>query len=241
VDRSIAGPEVFTATNVLGTQSLLESARRHGVRSFVQVSTDEVYGSLGPEEPAFTERSPIQPSSPYSASKASADLMCRAYYETYGMPVTVTRCSNNYGPYQYPEKLIPSFIRHALAGRPVPLYGDGMNVRDWLHVEDHCRAVALVLDRGEPGRVYNVGGDNERTNLEITQLILDHLGESRDLISFVTDRLGHDRRYAIDSSRLRTELGWRPGHTFETGIRETMDWYTANLDWVSRVMSEAPG
>ncbi|WP_047864308.1 dTDP-glucose 4,6-dehydratase [Rubrobacter aplysinae] len=241
VDRSIAGPEVFTATNVMGTQNLLEAARRHGVESFVQVSTDEVYGSLAPEEPAFTEESRIEPNSPYSASKASADLLCRAYHETYGMPITVTRCSNNYGPYQYPEKLIPSFIRHALADRPVPLYGDGMNVRDWLHVEDHCRAIALVLDRGEPGRIYNVGGDNERTNLEITELILEHLGKSWDLISFVTDRLGHDRRYAIDSARIQTELGWRPEHTFETGIRQTIDWYTENLDWASRVMSEAAG
>jgi dTDP-glucose 4,6-dehydratase len=241
VDRSIAGPEVFTATNVLGTQNLLEAARRHEIRSFVQVSTDEVYGSLGPEDPAFTEESPIEPNSPYSASKASADLLCRAYHETYGMPITITRCSNNYGPYQYPEKLIPSFIRHALADNPVPLYGDGMNVRDWLHVEDHCRAIALVLDQGEPGRVYNVGGDNERTNLEITELILEHLGKSRDLISFVTDRLGHDRRYAIDSARLQTELGWMPTHTFETGIRETIDWYTDNLSWVSRIMSEATG
>jgi len=239
VDRSIAGPEVFTATNVLGAQNLLEAARRYGVQSFVQVSTDEVYGSLAPREPAFTERSPIQPNSPYSASKAAADLLCRAYHETYGMPVAVTRCSNNYGPYQYPEKLIPSFIRHALADSPVPLYGDGMNVRDWLHVEDHCRAVELVLDRGEPGRVYNVGGDNERTNLEITELILEHLGRSRDLISFVTDRPGHDRRYAIDSARIQEELGWRPGHTFETGIRGTIDWYAGNLDWASRVMSEA--
>jgi dTDP-glucose 4,6-dehydratase len=239
VDRSIAGPEVFTTTNVLGTQNLLESARRHGVESFVQVSTDEVYGSLEPREPAFTEESPIEPNSPYSASKASADLLCRAYHETYGMPITVTRCSNNYGPYQYPEKLIPSFIRHVLADRPVPLYGDGMNVRDWLHVEDHCRAVALVMDWGEPGRVYNVGGDNERTNLEITELILEYLGKSRDLISFVTDRLGHDRRYAIDSTRLQTELGWSPAHTFETGIRQTIDWYTENLDWAFRVTSEA--
>ncbi|CAN5190509.1 dTDP-glucose 4,6-dehydratase [soil metagenome] len=241
VDRSIAGPEVFTATNVLGTQNLLEAARRHGIESFVQVSTDEVYGSLGPEEPAFTEESPIEPNSPYSASKASADLLCRAYHETYGMPITITRCSNNYGPYQYPEKLIPSFIRHALADNPVPLYGDGMNVRDWLHVEDHCRAIALVLEKGEPGKVYNVGGDNERTNLEITELILEHLGKPRDLISFVTDRLGHDRRYAIDSARLQTELGWMPIHTFETGIRETIDWYTDNLSWVSRIMSEATG
>lgn len=241
VDRSIAGPGVFTATNVFGAQNLLEAARRHGTESFVQVSTDEVYGSLGPEDPAFTERSPIEPNSPYAASKASADLLCRAYHETYGLPVKITRCSNNYGPYQYPEKLIPSFIRHAVADRPVPLYGDGMNVRDWLHVEDHCRAVALVLDRGEPGRVYNVGGNNERTNLEITELILDHLGKPRDLISFVTDRLGHDRRYAIDSTRLWDELGWRPRHTFETGIRQTIDWYTENLDWAEKVAADPAG
>jgi dTDP-glucose 4,6-dehydratase len=235
VDRSIAGPRVFVETNVLGTQNLLEAARRHGVERFLQISTDEVYGSLGPDDPPFTEESPLEPNSPYSASKASADLLCRAYHETYGMPVMVTRCSNNYGSYQYPEKLIPSFIRHALEERPVPLYGDGLNVRDWLHVEDHCRAVALVLEKGEPGGIYNVGGDNERTNLETTRLILAQLGKSEDLISFVTDRFGHDRRYAIDSTRLQRELGWRPTHTFEDGIRETIDWYVDNREWASRV------
>jgi len=236
VDRSIAGPRVFVETNVTGTQNLLEAARRHGVERFVQVSTDEVYGSLGPEDPAFTEESPLLPNSPYAASKASADLLCRAYHETFGTPTVVTRCSNNYGPYQYPEKLIPFFIvRHALLDRPVPLYGDGMNVRDWLHVEDHCRAVALALDGGEPGRLYNVGGDNERTNLEITRLILDALGKPRDLISFVADRPGHDRRYATDSTRLQKELGWRTEHSFEEGIRETVEWYTENTEWVSRI------
>ena len=239
VDRSIAGPRVFVETNVLGTQNLLEAARRHGVSRFVQVSTDEVYGSLGPDDPPFTEKSPLEPNSPYSASKASADLLCRAYHETFGTPVLVTRCSNNYGPYQYPEKLIPSFIRHAMADEPVPLYGDGMNVRDWLHVEDHCRAVALVMDKGEAGDVYNVGGSNEHTNLEITKLILDALGKPETLISYVTDRLGHDRRYAIDSSHIRSSLGWKPEHGFEGGIRRTIEWYIENVDWASKVMSAA--
>lgn len=237
VDRSIAGPRVFVETNVLGTQNLLEAARRHGVGHFVQVSTDEVYGSLGPDDPPFTEESPLEPNSPYSASKASADLLCRSYYETYGMNVTTTRCSNNYGPYQYPEKLIPSFVRHALEEKPVPLYGDGMNVRDWLHVEDHCRAVARVLDDGEAGSVYNVGGGNEHTNLEITKLVLDHLGKPEGLISFVTDRLGHDRRYAIDSTRLQKNLGWQPEHDFENSLRETVDWYAENTDWTRKVLA----
>ena len=235
VDRSIAGPRVFVETNVLGTQNLLEAARRHGVGRFVQVSTDEVYGSLKPDDAPFTEESPLAPNSPYAASKASADLLCRAYYETYGMPVIVTRCSNNYGPYQFPEKLIPSFIRNAMRDRPVPLYGDGLNVRDWLHVEDHCRAVALVLEKGSPGEIYNIGGGNERTNLEITRLILGELGKGDDLISYVTDRLGHDRRYAIDSSYLQETLGWRPNHTFETGIHKTIEWYTDNTEWAFKV------
>ncbi len=237
VDRSIAGPRVFVETNVLGAQNLLEAARRHDVERFVQVSTDEVYGSLGPDGPPFTEKSPLEPNSPYSASKASADLLCRSYYETYGMGVMITRCSNNYGPYQYPEKLIPFFIRHALDGEPVPLYGDGMNIRDWLHVEDHCRAVGRVMDDGEAGGVYNVGGSNEHTNLEITKLVLEHLGKSEDLISFVTDRLGHDRRYAIDSTRLQENLGWNPKHDFEIGVRETIDWYVENPDWTRRVLA----
>ena len=241
VDRSIAGPRVFVETNVLGTQNLLEAARRHDVGRFVQVSTDEVYGSLGPEDLPFTEKSPLEPNSPYSASKASADLMCRAYHETYGMNVMTTRCSNNYGPYQYPEKLIPVLIRHALEERPVPLYGDGMNVRDWLHVEDHCRAVARVLDDGEAGGIYNVGGSNEHTNLEITKLILGHLEKSEDLISYVTDRPGHDRRYAIDSSHLQDTLGWQPRHDFEDGIRRTIDWYVENSEWTRRVLSSAAG
>lgn len=235
VDRSIIGPGVFVEANVLGTQNLLEAARRRGVERFVQVSTDEVYGTLGPEEPAFTEESPLAPNSPYAASKASADLFCRAYHETYGMPVMVTRCSNNYGPYQHPEKLIPSFIHHALHDRPVPLYGDGMNVRDWLHVEDHCCAVKRVLDEGVPGRIYNVGGDNERPNLETTRLILGYLSKPESLISYVPDRLGHDRRYAIDSSLLQKELGWCPAHTFEESLRRTVDWYLDSREWVSEV------
>jgi len=235
VDRSIAGPRVFLETNVLGTQNLLEAARRHGVGRFVQVSTDEVYGSLGPHDPPFTEESPLAPNSPYAASKASADLLCRAYHETYGMPVIVTRCSNNYGPYQFPEKLIPSFIHNAFHDRPVPLCGDGLNVRDWLHVEDHCSAVALVLEKGVPGEVYNIGGENEHTNLEITRLILKELGKPEALISYVIDRPGHDRRYAIDSSYLRASLGWRPEHTFEAGIRRTIDWYTNNTEWAFKI------
>ena len=237
VDRSIVGPRVFVETNVLGTQNLLEAARRHEVGRFVQVSTDEVYGSLEPDDPPFTEESPLAPNSPYAASKASADLLCRAYHETYGMPLIVTRCSNNYGPYQFPEKLIPSFIHNAMHDRPVPLYGDGLNVRDWLHVEDHCRAVALVLSKGDDGEIYNIGGGNESTNLEITKLILRELGKDEDLISYVTDRPGHDRRYAIDSSYLQRTLGWRPVHTFETGIRQTIEWYKNNTDWAFKVTS----
>jgi dTDP-glucose 4,6-dehydratase len=235
VDRSIVGPRVFVETNVLGTQTLLETARRHGVKRFLQVSTDEVYGSLEPDDLPFTEKSPLLANSPYAASKASADLLCRAYQETYGMPVIVTRCSNNYGAYQFPEKLIPSFIRNALRDRPVPLYGDGLNVRDWLHVDDHCRAVALVLEKGTPGEIYNIGGGNERTNLQITELILEILGKPKSLISYVTDRPGHDRRYAIDSSHLQASLGWRPEHTFEAGIRRTIEWYTENMEWAFKV------
>lgn len=235
VDRSIVGPGAFVEANVRGTQNLLDAARRREVGRFVQVSTDEVYGSLAPEESAFTEENPLAPNSPYAASKASADLFCRAYHETYGMPVMVTRCSNNYGPYQYPEKLIPSFIHHALRDKPVPLYGDGMNVRDWLHVDDHCSAVELVLHEGTPGRVYNIGGENEHPNIETTRLILEYLGKPESLISYVTDRLGHDRRYAIDSSLLRRELGWKPSRTFEEGLRETVEWYLNNQAWASEV------
>lgn len=246
VDRSITDPDVFVHTNVLGTQNLLEAAYRHGLRResgpirFVQVSTDEVYGSLGPEG-YFTEETPLSPNSPYSASKAGADMLCRAYFHTYGLPVMITRCSNNYGPYQHPEKLIPLFIMNALQNKPVPVYGDGQNVRDWLHVEDHCQAIDLVLHKGKSGEVYNVGGHNERRNLEITKLILKELGKGEDLIKYVEDRLGHDRRYAIDATKLRTELGWKPVHNFESGIHQTIRWYLDNKSWLEAVTSHTKG
>jgi dTDP-glucose 4,6-dehydratase len=238
VDRSIDGPREFIDTNVVGTQTLLEAARRAGVERFVQVSTDEVYGSLGPSG-AFTETHPLQPNSPYAASKAAADLVCRAYHRTFGLPVLVTRCSNNYGPYQFPEKLIPLMIANALEDRPLPVYGDGRNVRDWLHVEDHCAAVDLVLRRGEPGGVYNVGGGNERENIALVRLLLELLGRDESLIAFVKDRPGHDRRYAIDATRLREELGWTPARTFEQGIRDTVQWYLDHRTWWEEVRSGA--
>ncbi len=236
VDRSIDGPRLFLETNILGTQTLLEAARRAGVDRFLQVSTDEVYGSLGPEG-RFTEESPLQANSPYAASKAAADLICRAYFHTYGMPVLVTRCSNNYGPYQFPEKLIPLMIANALAGESLPIYGDGRNVRDWLYVEDHCRALDLVLRRAEPGSVYNIGGDNEMENIRIVKLLLELLDRDESLITFVKDRPGHDRRYAIDAAKLRDDLGWEPAHTFEQGIRETVQWYLDNRQWWERIRS----
>lgn len=224
VDRSIADPGVFVRTNVLGTQVLLEAARRHGVRRFLQISTDEVYGSLG-STGYFTEETALAANSPYSASKAGADLLVRAYHETFGLPTLITRCSNNYGPYQHDEKLIPTLIRKALSDEPLPLYGDGQNVRDWLYVEDHCRAIDTVLHTGRVGEVYNVGGHNEWRNLDIAKLILAHLGKPESLITFVQDRLGHDRRYAIDASKMERELGWRPQVRFEEGIVSTVDWY----------------
>jgi dTDP-glucose 4,6-dehydratase len=230
VDRSISDPGVFVRTNVEGTLVLLEAARRHGIKRFVQIGTDEVYGSLGPTG-LFTEETPIQPNSPYSASKASADLMARAYHETFGLPVMITRCSNNYGPYHFPEKLIPLFITNLLNDEQVPVYGDGLNVRDWLHVEDHCAAILLVLEKGVPGEVYNIGGNNEKTNLEITKLVLEKLGKGEDMIKYVQDRPGHDRRYAIDASKIRRELGWEPKYTFDTGIVQTIDWYLNNRGW----------
>jgi dTDP-glucose 4,6-dehydratase len=236
VDRSIEDAGAFIRTNVEGTRVLLEAARHSGVERFVQVSTDEVYGSLGPEG-YFTEDSPLNPSSPYSASKAAADLLVLAYRRTYGLPVIVTRCSNNYGPYQFPEKLIPLMITNALEDRPLPVYGDGLNVRDWIHVRDHCAALDLVLHRGEPGRIYNIGGGNEKTNLEIVRLILSALGKPESLITFVADRPGHDRRYAIDCARLRRELGWRPAVTFERGLRETVAWYRENRNWWEKIKS----
>jgi dTDP-glucose 4,6-dehydratase len=230
VDRSIDSPENFIHTNIVGTSNLLNAARRHGVRRFLQVSTDEVYGSLGPEG-RFTESSPIQPSSPYSSSKASADLLALAHHHTYKQEVMITRCSNNYGPYQYPEKLIPLMITNALNDQPLPVYGDGLNVRDWIHVEDHCSAVFAVLLQGEPGQVYNIGGDGEMKNIDVVKSILAHLRKPESLISFVKDRPGHDRRYAIDSSKIHHALGWKPRHRPEQGIRETVEWYLANRAW----------
>ena len=230
VDRSISGPAAFVNTNVLGTATLLDCARRHQVRRFLQVSTDEVYGSLGPEG-KFTEESPMQPSSPYSASKASADLIALAHHHTYGQEVVITRCSNNYGPYQFPEKLIPLMILNALSDKPLPVYGDGLNVRDWIHVEDHCAAIVSALLNGKAGEIYNVGSDGEMRNIDVVKMILAHLGKPESLIKYVTDRLGHDRRYAIDSSKAHRELQWKPQHRHEQGIRETIDWYVRNRAW----------
>ena len=230
VDRSITSPENFIHTNIVGTCNLLDAARRHGVKRFVQVSTDEVYGSLE-QNGKFTEQSPINPSSPYSASKAAADLLVLAAHKTYGQDVVVTRCSNNFGPYQYPEKLIPLAILRVLAGKPVPVYGDGLNVRDWIYVEDHCAAVFDVLMQGRAGEVYNVGADSERKNLDLVRTILAHLGKGEELIEFVRDRPGHDRRYAIDSTKIRSEIGWKPLHNLERGLAETIDWYRENGTW----------
>lgn len=235
VDRSIQDPEIFIKTNVLGTQTLLEASRREGIERFIQISTDEVYGSA--ETGYFTEETPLAPNSPYSASKAAADLMVRAYHGTYGLPVNITRCSNNYGPYQFPEKLIPLMITNALEDCPLPVYGDGMNVRDWLHVEDHCSAIDLVLHHGREGEVYNIGGNNERRNIDIVRLILRELGKDESLIRFVEDRPGHDRRYAIDATRIRNELGWKPRYSFREGIRETIKWYIRNRKWWENIKS----
>lgn len=230
VDRSINDPQNFIHTNVVGTSILLNSARTHGVQRFVQVSTDEVYGSLG-ETGRFTEQSPLEPSSPYSASKAGADLLALACHTTFGQDVVVTRCSNNYGPYQFPEKLIPLMIVKATRDEPLPVYGDGRNVRDWIHVEDHCAGVVTALFEGKGGAVYNFGGNSEMVNIEVVKLILDKLGKPHSLISFVTDRLGHDRRYAIDSSFAQRELNWKPLRNFKEGLESTIDWYLTNRDW----------
>lgn len=252
VDRSITEPEVFLTTNVLGTQALLDAAKaywkiepdnkysrdyREGVR-YLQVSTDEVYGALG-KTGMFTETTPLSPNSPYSASKASADLMVRAYHQTFGLPVNITRCSNNYGPYQFPEKLIPLMIHNAENDKALPVYGDGMQIRDWLHVKDHCAAIWTVLKKGKIGEVYNVGGNNEKANIEIVKLILQSLGKGEDLITYVQDRPGHDRRYAIDNTKITTELGWKPQYTFEQGIAETIDWYQNHREWLERIVSGA--
>jgi dTDP-glucose 4,6-dehydratase len=230
VDRSINSPQNFIHTNVVGASVLLDCARRHGVKRFVQISTDEVYGSLGPEG-KFTETTPLAPSSPYSASKAGADLLALACHHTYGQEVIVTRCSNNYGPYQFPEKLIPLMIVNALNDKPLPVYGDGLNVRDWIHVEDHCAGIVAALLEGKPGEVYNFGGEGEMANIDVVKLILDKLGKPHSLITYVKDRPGHDRRYAIDASKAHEELNWRPLHRPEQGIPETVDWYVANRAW----------
>ena len=256
VDRSIEGPTEFVQTNVVGTFSLLEEARAHwaGLPAaerdafrFLHVSTDEVYGSLGADDPAFSETTPYAPNSPYAASKAASDHLVRAYRHTYGLPTLTTNCLNNYGPYQFPEKLIPLVIHNALAGKPLPVYGDGRNVRDWLYVLDHCAAVRLALDKGRPGETYNIGGNSERTNIDVVQQIcgmLDRLqprgqGRYADLIEFVKDRPGHDRRYAIDSAKIRSELGWRPQESFESGLEKTVRWYLANCAWTHEVTSGA--
>lgn len=234
VDRSITGPEIFIDTNVQGTLNLLQASKEADIQRFLQVSTDEVYGTLG-KDGYFYETTPLAPNSPYSASKASADLLVRAYYETYKMPVLNTRCSNNYGPYQYPEKLIPFFISKLLKNEKVPVYGDGLNVRDWLYVYDHCSAIDVVLHKGRVGEVYNIGGHNEKTNLEITKIILQAMGKDESSIEYVQDRLGHDRRYAIDNHKIQTELGWQPSLTFEEGIKLTIDWYLKNQDWIKSI------
>ena len=234
VDRSITGPEIFIETNVQGTLNLLQASKELGIDRYLQVSTDEVYGTLG-KTGYFYETTPLAPNSPYSASKASADMLVRAYFETYKMPVLTTRCSNNYGPYQYPEKLIPFFISQLLKGKKVPVYGDGLNVRDWLYVYDHCRAIDTVLHKGKVGEVYNVGGHNEKTNMEITRLILSAMGKDESSIEYVQDRLGHDRRYAISNDKIQSELGWSPSLTFEEGIKITIDWYLNNQDWMKSI------
>ncbi len=236
VDRSIMDSSPFIKTNIEGTQVLLDAAREHGVGRFLQVSTDEVYGSLGTTG-KFTEETPIEPNSPYSASKAASDLLCRAYHHTHGLPVMITRCSNNYGPFQFPEKLVPLLITNALENREIPVYGDGLNVRDWIHTEDHCRALVSVIQKGKPGGVYNVGADNEKTNLELVKSILDIMGKPHSLIQFVTDRPGHDRRYAVDNSKIESETGWKPGISFEEGLRQTVQWYIQNESWWRRIKS----
>lgn len=234
VDRSIAAPDVFITTNVQGTQKLLAAALDAGVRRFLQISTDEVYGALGADG-LFTEHTPLQPNSPYSASKAAADLLVRAYHQTYGMTTVITRCSNNYGPYQFPEKMIPLMFHNATRNEPLPVYGDGLQVRDWIHVDDHCRGIWAAFQHGQAGRVYNLGGNSERTNLQVIREILKFLGKPESLISFVRDRPGHDRRYAIDASRAATELNWQPQISFEVGLRRTLEWYRENHQWVNAV------
>lgn len=250
VDRSIEEPEIFLTTNVIGTQILLDVAKRHwkvnpedkyctkyksGVK-FLQVSTDEVYGALS-ETGMFLEAMPLMPNSPYSASKASADMIVRAYHKTYGMPVNITRCSNNYGPYQFPEKLIPLMINNCIKEKDLPVYGDGMQIRDWLHVSDHCSAIDMVLHNGADGEVYNIGGNNEKANIEIVKLVIETLGKSENLIRYVKDRPGHDRRYAVNNTKISTQLGWSPAYTFEQGMKETIEWYLNNAEWIENIVS----
>jgi len=250
VDRSIVDPDIFLTTNIIGTEVLLDEAKRawkihpddkyskeykEGVR-FHQVSTDEVYGALG-KEGLFVETMPLLPNSPYSASKASADLIVRSYHETFGLPVTTSRCSNNYGPYQFPEKLIPLMINNCINEKNLPVYGDGMQIRDWLHVTDHCMAIDVILEKGKIGEVYNIGGNNEKANIEIVKLIIKTIGKSEDLITYVKDRPGHDRRYAIDNTKITSQLGWKPSYTFEQGMKETIQWYLDNQKWIERVVS----
>lgn len=234
VDNSIKNPSIFVETNVQGTLNLLQASLNAGVEKFLQVSTDEVYGTLG-KTGYFYETTPLAPNSPYSASKAGADMLVRAYHETYGMFTLNTRCSNNYGPYQFPEKLIPFFISKLLKGEEVPVYGDGLNVRDWLYVYDHCEAIDIVLHKGKSGEIYNIGGHNEKTNIEITKLILSAMGKDENSIEYVQDRLGHDRRYAISNDKITSELGWAPSITFEEGIKLTIDWYLNNQEWIENV------
>ena len=239
VDRSIENPAIFLETNVMGTQVLLDACRKYGIKRYHQVSTDEVYGDLPLDRPDlfFTEQTPLHTSSPYSASKASADLLCNAYHRTYGLPITISRCSNNYGPYQFPEKLIPLMIANCEAEKPLPVYGEGLNVRDWLYVDDHCSAIDLILQGGKEGQVYNVGGHNEKRNIDIVKLIVAATGKSEDLITYVADRKGHDRRYAIDPTFIHNELGWLPETKFENGIEQTIRWYMDHKPWWQNILS----
>ncbi len=236
VDRSISGSEIFYRTNVIGTNVLLEASRKFEVEKFIQISTDEVYGSLG-KEGLFTEETPLSPNSPYSSSKAAADMMVLSFHHTYGLPAVVTRCSNNYGSFQFPEKLIPLMIINSMHDKKLPVYGDGLNVRDWIYVADHNKAVEIVLEFGKEGEVYNIGAGNEMPNIKIVELILQHLGKSKDLIQYVKDRPGHDRRYAIDSTKIQKKLGWNPEYSFEKAIKDTVDWYIKNEDWWKKIIS----
>ena len=239
VDRSIEEPEVFLDTNIKGTAVMMDACRKYGIERFHQVSTDEVYGDLPLDRPDlfFTEETPIHTSSPYSSSKAAADLLALSYYRTYGLPVTISRCSNNYGPYHFPEKLIPLMIANALADKPLPVYGEGINVRDWLYVEDHCKAIDLIIHRGKEGEVYNIGGHNEMRNIDIVKMICKELGKPESLITYVTDRKGHDMRYAIDPAKIHRELGWLPETKFEDGIKKTIQWYLENREWWQEIIS----